>query len=120
MKALTRDEIQHLAPEEQGVIAKVEVSHLKKREKLLEYARGYRGKGIIATVLPALFVLAPTAVMTFKVPLNYFIGSVIVVVAVLVHYQVIRINRRIDALVELLDVEKQVSRLDQPENDRNS
>jgi len=104
MNTLTRDQIRQLTPEQQETIGTLEARRIKKRQQLLEYARGYRGK----VVVPAVFVVAALGFYYFRAPTPILVAVGVVGFWTLIHFHVTGINRRLDALMELLESDKKI------------
>ena len=105
MTTLTKDQIQKLSPEQQADVAVLELERARVRQRLLEQARSCRGQTIVADVLVG-FVMAPLILLPgFR---SSPIGSLLLLISIgsLWVGTVLRINlinRRIDALVKLLE-----------------
>jgi Flp pilus assembly protein TadB len=99
MNALTKDQIRQLTPEQQEAIATMEVTRMKKRQKLLACARGSR-LGLI--VVPFLLVVAIFGLSYFKLPLQ----NILMFLAICIWSLFMVINRRLDAMMELLEDDK--------------
>jgi hypothetical protein len=99
MITLTKDQIRQLTPEQQETIATMEVTRLKKRQKLLACARGSRlGLMIFPFVLfPLVFGLSYSK-LTIQIILMSF--------GIVIWSLFIVINRRLDAMMELLEDDK--------------
>jgi len=109
MNTLTKDQIQKLTPEQQADVAVLELERARVRQRLLEQARSRRGETIVAVLLPA-FVMTPLMLLgSFR---SSFIGSLLLVMSIGAVFvgtgiQINLINRRIDALIRLLEHELQ-------------
>ncbi len=107
MNPLTKDQIQKLTPEQQADMAALELERARVRQRLLEQARGCRCQTIAADVLVG-FVIAPLILLPgFR---SSPIGSLLLLISIgsLWVGTVLRINlinRRIDALLKLLEHE---------------
>ena len=99
MNILTKDQIRQLTPEQQEAIATVEATRMKKRQKLLACARGSR-IGLI--VIPFMLVVAIFGLGYFKLPLQ----NILMFLAICVWSLFMVINRRLDAMMELLEDDK--------------
>jgi len=111
MKTLTKDQLQKLTPEQQKDVAVLELQRERTRQRLLDHVRGYRGR-IIADVLgaivigPLMFLPVFFSSTTNKVSL-LLISASIGFLWVLTALRSNLINRRIDALMELVEHELQ-------------
>ena len=104
MKTLTKDQIQHLKPDQQEMLAAIQVQRIKKRDELLEQARHYRGQQWLPAL--GLVVLFLLPVFTFE---RFLPWCVIILVAVLwglIQFHATGVNRRLDALIELMEADK--------------
>jgi hypothetical protein len=99
MNALTKDQIRQLTPEQQETIATMEITRMKKREKLLLRARG-SSFGIIVG-LPVL--VAGIFVLNYYKTPNL---SMLVFIGTGLWSLLFAINRRLDAIIELLGDDK--------------
>lgn len=104
MNTLTKDQIRQLTPEQQETIGTLEASRIKKRQQLLEYARGYRGK----VVIPTVFVMAALGFYYFRAPTPILVPFGVVGFWMLIHFHVAGINHRLDSLMELLESDKKI------------
>jgi Flp pilus assembly protein TadB len=98
MTTLTKNEILRLTPEQQADVAKLELRRAQKRERLLKQARQSRyfilpsGGGLALAYGAAVFSGAP-----------FWLQMIIFVMAMAILIQAVGINRRVDALMELLN-----------------
>ena len=105
MSTLTKDQIQKLSAEQQADMAVLELERARVRQRLLEQARSCRGQTIVA-VLSTAFVMIPLGLLgSFR---SSFIGSLLLVISIGAVFvgtciQINLINRRIDALIKLLE-----------------
>ena len=97
MTPLTKDQVRKLPPEQQDALAHAEVQRLQARQQLLE--RANRQMGAMASI--CIGAVCGLAGMSFLFPraLPYIIMAVIG----LLMYQVRRLDRRLDALMKLLE-----------------
>ena len=105
MNALTKDQIQRLTPEQQEMLANVEVQQTQKRQQLLVRARRYRGQ----QWLPALALVPLYFISTFTT--QKWPPSIVALILSLILWFVIQfhaagVNRRLDALMDLLESDK--------------
>lgn len=109
MNALTKDQIQKLSPEQQAYMAVLALQRTKARQRLLDRARACRGRTIVdalgAIVIVPLMLL-PAFMSSPKVSL-LLISTSIGFLWVLTAIRSNLINRRIHALIELLELELQ-------------
>lgn len=109
MSALTRDQIQKLSPEQQADMAALALQRTKARQRLLNRARACRGRNIVdalwaIVMVPLMFLpvfRSSTGVLLLLISIS--IGFLWVLTAIRGNL----INRRIDALIELLEHELQ-------------
>ena len=98
MSTLTKDQFQKLSPDQQTAIATVEARRVQKRERLLKQARNSR-RSIFATA--GTLAVAYGAASFAKVPFELQMSIFALMMAIFI--QTITTNRRIDALIELLE-----------------
>lgn len=99
MNTLTKDQIRRLTPEQQEAIALMEVTRIKKRQKLLACARGSRRA----------LVVVPFMLVVFVFGVNYFklsLPNTLFLLAMCIWSVFTVINRRLDAMMELLESDK--------------
>ena len=99
MNTLTKDQISRLTPEQQEAIALMEVTHMKKRQKLLACARGSR---LALVAFPFLLVFLVFGVSYYKLSLP----NTLFLIAMCFWSLFTIINRRLDAMMELLEHDK--------------
>ena len=99
MNTLTKDQIRQLTPEQQEAIATMEVTRMKKRQKLLACARGSR-LGLM--ILPFVLVLLVFGLSYYKFPIQ----NILMFFGIVLWSLFIVINRRLDAMMELLEDDK--------------
>ena len=100
---LAKTQIQELNDDQQATLAEVELRLAQKRQKLLQQARGnsLRFRGItVLLLIPPLFCL-----IAFRTTVGLPMVLFAVLFAFIIQVQGIYINRRLDALLELLDLE---------------
>jgi predicted lipid-binding transport protein (Tim44 family) len=98
MKKLTRDEIERLTPEQQNALGALEVKRVEARQRLIESARGYGGTGLVA----GLMIGAAMALVFYGIFEPRAVPLAIIPVITLIGFHAAGINRRLDALTELL------------------
>lgn len=101
MSTLTKDQIQHLAPEQQETLAAIEVQRLKRREQLLQQARHYRGQ--LWQPLLAFGVLFLVCRIADQDAQPFFVALIL---WGLIQLHAVGVNRRLNALMELLESDK--------------
>jgi hypothetical protein len=101
MNPLTKEQLEKLTPQQQELLAGVEAQRLRKREALLRQTRLYRG----FYAIPAFFVLAAFVIMVRDTTKTMLLPFCIIALGGLIHFHAAGVNRRIDALVELLDAD---------------
>jgi hypothetical protein len=109
---LTKDQIEKLTPEQQAAIAKVEAQRLRTREELLRRTRLYRGFHAV----PTFFVLAAFVIMVRDSTKTILLPFCIIGLGTVIHFHAAGVNRRIDALLRLLDAD--LKRCTEREDDR--
>jgi hypothetical protein len=109
MRVLTKEQIQGLAPEKQEVVASLTLAEAKRRALLLETAKRHRGKTWIPLLELFVLMLAFFVWHGWTIPENdqLVLLAVIVVVSGTAQWQVTAVNRRLDALMELLETDLQ-------------
>ena len=110
---ITKEQMQRLAPEQREALAHIKIQQAKSREVLLRQAMGQSGIAKFQVVVPALVglgLLIPVFVIGQE-HLVAFVGlSILCATSTLwlaITYQTAIINRRLDALVELLEKDKE-------------
>ena len=104
MSTPSKHQVQNLTPEQQHVLAEVELARLRRRERLLRQARTYRGRRWLSLVF---FIFAVwLAFVSVDFPYMVVAISILAVVFVLLHLHTAGINQRLDALMDLLDVDR--------------
>jgi hypothetical protein len=117
MKTLNKDEVRKLAPELQKVVGTVEVQRVRTRRRLVERARGYNGMSVITGLwMGAAMGLAIYSVVNPRVLLLLF---AIVAVTALVGFHAAGLNRRLVALMRLVehDINKDSTREQEGDDD---
>ena len=109
MTTLTKDQIQKLSPEQRGAVAALELDRAKARQRLLDQARSCRDQEIVTCVLVVCVMFLLMLLESFR---SSFIGSLLLVMSIGAVFvgtgiQINLINRRIDALIRLLEHELQ-------------
>jgi len=105
MSTLTKEQIRKLTPEQQEAVASLTLDGAKRRTLFLERAKRYRGQTWIPALIPALLMLvfffgrAKTA--AWSEGLVSFV--MILIVYGVAQFQINGINRRLDALIKLLE-----------------
>ena len=101
---ITKEQIQQLTSEQQETLASIEIQHTQKRQRLLERARRYRAQ----QWLPVLVLIILYFIPIFA--LEKFLPFCIICLAVslwfLIQFHAAGVNRRLDALMELLEADK--------------
>jgi type IV secretory pathway TrbD component len=101
MKTLTHEQIQQLTPEQQTDLATVELRRVQKRQRLLKQARESR-YFIFASAGGVAVAYGAAAIS--RAPFGLQISIFALAMAILV--QAVSVNRRLDALMELLEDER--------------
>jgi|SRR5579872_3918084 len=107
MTTLTKDEVRKLTPEQQEAVGIVEARRIWLRQQLLERARRYRGMNVIAGLLMG----AAGGLAVFSAAMPRALPFAIIAVTALVGFHAAGLNRRLDALMQLLDddIKKDIS-----------
>ena len=107
MRTLTKEQIQKLPPEQQEAVASLALDGARRRTLLLERARRYRGQTWIPALAPAIlatvFSLWGARSLPWSDPVTAL--AMIMIVYLIMHCQIAGINRRLDALIELLEAD---------------
>jgi hypothetical protein len=101
MNTLTKDQIRQLTPEQQEAIATMEVTRMKKRQKLLARARSSRLSWMI---IPFWIMLVAFGMNYYKLPIQ----DILMLVGFAIWSLFLAINRRLDALAELLEDDRTI------------
>lgn len=97
----TKERVQKLPPDQQEAIAHLVIQQLEARQQLLERARRYRGMIAFGGLLtPLAFGLA---VLSTSIPRA--LPFAVIVVCGLVVFHVDGVNRRLDALLQLMETD---------------
>lgn len=105
MNTLTKDQIQRLTPEQQETLAAIEVQRTNKREQLSEQARRYPGQQWLLALVLAILLLLP--VFTSERFLPFRVIFLAVGLWFLIQFHAAGVNRRLDALVELMEADRE-------------
>ena len=97
MSGLTKDTIQKLTSEQQETVVTLEAHRAKKEQQLLEQARHYRGRIWFPSLVFGVLSLVCSFVGQRWIPL-----CITFVLFLLVEFHAAGINRRVDALMELV------------------
>jgi Flp pilus assembly protein TadB len=102
---ITKEQMEHLTSEQQETLASIELHRIKKRQRLIEEAKRHRVAWFFL-LIPGLLQFA-TFFLVYKkqvsLGLALFIMGVALCLCFLIQIQAQNINRRIDALIELLE-----------------
>jgi hypothetical protein len=108
---ITKEILRQLPPEQQEALATMELERAMKRQRLLDEVGGHPVTRWLP-VLFMLFVFCALFLAVFIITGRYAPGIILPVALVpccLIQVQMVSINRRLDALVELLDDDKKES-----------
>ena len=98
----TKDQIQHLTPEQQDALGSIVIERDKTRQRLLKQRGHYRAMVWLPIVLMMPLYLAPMLITNPRyVQLSTF--YVAMCLWVLIQFHAAGINRRLDALIELME-----------------
>jgi len=104
MPSTQKKQTNELTPEQQDTIAELKLAELRKRERLLRTATGYLGRRWLTLVL---FILATwAAFVNLSFPERPVGIAILVIVFALLHVHVHGINKRLDALIQLLESDR--------------
>ena len=105
---ITKDQIRQLTPEQQETLASIEVRRVKKREQLLRQARHYRGQQWVPALalIPLYFITTFTSFTSQKWPPSIVALILSLILWFLIQFHAAGVNRRLDALMELLESDK--------------
>jgi len=99
MTTLSKEEVRKLTPKQQEAIGSVEAQRVRTRQQLVERARGYRGMNVIGGLLMGV----PMGLAIYSVVNARALLFAIIAVTALVGFHIAGLNRRLDALMQLLD-----------------
>ena len=102
---ITKEQIQQLTPEQQDTLGSIVIERAKARERLLKQVGHYRAISWLPALVIFVLYLAPMLITNPK----YGQVSIICVgmsLWVLIQFHAAGVNRRLDALIELLEAEK--------------
>lgn len=100
MTTIPNEQVQELTHEQQDTVADVQLRLFKKRQKLLKQARGYRGYMVVPVALGLIFFCLFGYGSDWRV-LSFCIFTCFAAI----QFHASGINRRMDALLELLDTD---------------
>ena len=99
---LTKEEVANLTTEQQETLARVALDDARRSRAMLARARGRFGFSWIPTVL----VIAVAGLVIWMPDLPTVMPYMLLALAVLVQFHASVLNRRIDALIETLELDK--------------
>ena len=108
MSTLTKDQVRNLAPEQQEAFAALEIASIKQRQQLLDDVKSCHGKvwfGRGAGWIPTLLLFVWFGIYNAKlIPRieTYFPLVLVLIVEAFCSVRIQILNRRLNALVELL------------------
>ena len=107
MSALTKEQMQKLTLEAQEAFASLTLAETKRRAQLLETAWRHRAQPWIRALVPALLLLAFVIwdAWTITRTDRLLLFAVILIAYSAIQFEANCINRRLDALLELLDTD---------------
>ena len=105
---LTKEQIANLPHEQQEIVARLVLDESRNRRSILAKARGYWGMNLV----PITLWIGATLIWMWKHDLTTVLPIYLLGILILVQFHVAGINRRIDAIVSLMN-------LDYPESDTN-
>jgi hypothetical protein len=98
---LSKDEVRKLSPDQQDAFARMVVRYTQSRLQLLERARRYRGMNVLGGLLTGLG--CGLAILSTSMPRA--LPFAIFAVSSAVGFHAAGVNRRLDALIELLEAD---------------
>jgi CHASE2 domain-containing sensor protein len=107
MSTLTKEQIQNLTPEQQEALASFTLSEAKRRTLLLVKTRHHGWQTWIASLMPAVLVSAFLFWHGWTIPESdrLVLLAVIAITSGTAQWQVTAMNRRLNALIELLETD---------------
>ena len=102
---ITKEQIQQLTPEQQDTLGSIVIERAKARERLLKQVGHYRAISWLPALVIFVVYLAPMLITNPK----YGQVSIICVgmsLWFLIQFHAAGVNRRLDALIELLEADK--------------
>jgi hypothetical protein len=105
MSTIPKKQVLQLGPEHQEMLAAIEIQHARQRQEQLDRARRYRGQIWVPTVVFAGLCLVP--VFTFQRWLPSCVIFLVISLWFLIQFHAAGVNRRLDALIELMETKKQ-------------
>jgi len=99
----TSEQIRRLTDEQQEALAKVELRLARKRQQLSEQARSYPGFFLV----PSILALIVFCVFVFTPAHPKLLAFCVLALFALVQFHATSVNRRMNALVKLLDADVQ-------------
>jgi len=101
MTSLTKEQVRQLTPEQQELLGSLEAARIRRQQQLLTQARGYRGKLIV----PVLAMMILLGLFYGGAHLIVLVVTSLLVVWMVIQFHVNGLNRRLDALLELLETD---------------
>ncbi len=108
---LTKDQIAKLPSEQQEMIARVVLDESRNRRSTLARAKGYWGMRLV----PILLWTCATLVWMWRRDLGLALPIFSLGLLILIQFHVSGINRRIDAVLSLMDLDRPASGMKQAE-----
>ena len=109
---LTKDQIANLPAEQKEMIARVVLDESRNRRSTLAKAKGYWGMRLV----PILLWICATLVWMWKRDLGTALPIFSLGLLILIQFHVAGINRRIDAVLSLMDLDRPASEMKQAEH----
>jgi hypothetical protein len=103
MTKLSKEAVQKLLPEQQEHIAKMELRRMQMKQELFERAQGRRGLGILGGIIEGVLIAVPGSLALLSLVFPRLLPFAVIAVSIEVGFLVARVNRRLDALMQLLD-----------------
>jgi hypothetical protein len=104
MSTIPKEQVLQLKMEHQETLAAIEIQHSRQKQEHLERARRYRGQIWVPALVFSGLCLAP--VFTFQRWLPSCVVFLVISLWFLIQFHAAGVNRRLDALLELLETKK--------------
>ena len=110
MTSLTPEQVRQLTPDQQDTLGALEAARIRRRLELVAQVRGYRGRRVFPVII--ILVLAGVVIFGFsrpgRLPLPVLLGAALFAVLLVMQFHIAGLNRRLDALVKLLEAEERL------------
>jgi len=108
--SLTPEQVRQLTPEQQDTLGALEAARIRRRQELVVQARSYRGRLMFPVIIAlGLLVLVPLGLFYRNlVPTPAWTVAGMFAFLVILQFHVSGLNRRLDALVSLLETDEKL------------